>query len=248
MPGYYETNQAVSEYLLFHYGADPDTLPWPDGPASGLRFPERCVAFARRDAPLPPNARALDLGCAVGRVALELSRYCTEVVGVDNALPLIQAARTLATTGQVRFPILHSGHFTRECTASIPHGTRPERIRFEVADALDLPPQLGCFDLIVAANLLDRVPHPSHLLRSLPGRLNPGGRLLLTSPYTWLQEYTDPTEWLAAQQPSAVNTLAPLLPGLTLLDRTDLPFLLREHHRKYQWSVAEATLWIRTPE
>jgi hypothetical protein len=25
----------------------------------------------------------------------------------------------------------------------------------------------------------------------------------------------------------------------------DLPFLLREHARKYQWSVAQASLWRR---
>jgi hypothetical protein len=25
----------------------------------------------------------------------------------------------------------------------------------------------------------------------------------------------------------------------------DLPFLIREHQRKFQWSVAEATIWRR---
>ena len=25
----------------------------------------------------------------------------------------------------------------------------------------------------------------------------------------------------------------------------DLPFLIREHARKYQWSVAQATIWRR---
>ena len=25
----------------------------------------------------------------------------------------------------------------------------------------------------------------------------------------------------------------------------DLPFLIREHARKFQWSVAEATIWLR---
>jgi hypothetical protein len=31
----------------------------------------------------------------------------------------------------------------------------------------------------------------------------------------------------------------------TLHERKDLPFLIREHARKFQWSVAEATIWIR---
>jgi hypothetical protein len=31
-----------------------------------------------------------------------------------------------------------------------------------------------------------------------------------------------------------------------LLSRQDLPFLLREHRRKFQLTFADATLWLRT--
>jgi hypothetical protein len=30
-----------------------------------------------------------------------------------------------------------------------------------------------------------------------------------------------------------------------LVESRDLPFLIREHARKFQWSVAEGTRWIR---
>jgi hypothetical protein len=30
-----------------------------------------------------------------------------------------------------------------------------------------------------------------------------------------------------------------------LLQTLDLPFLIREHARKYQWSVAQASCWLR---
>jgi hypothetical protein len=30
-----------------------------------------------------------------------------------------------------------------------------------------------------------------------------------------------------------------------LADSMDLPFLIREHARKFQWSVAQGTRWIR---
>ena len=33
--------------------------------------------------------------------------------------------------------------------------------------------------------------------------------------------------------------------NVTLRQTLDLPFLIREHRRKYQWSVAEASLWQR---
>ena len=36
-----------------------------------------------------------------------------------------------------------------------------------------------------------------------------------------------------------------LSPEFTLDATWDLPFLIREHARKFQWSVAQATRWIR---
>ena len=33
-----------------------------------------------------------------------------------------------------------------------------------------------------------------------------------------------------------------------LVRELDLPFLIREHARKFQWSVAQATIWIRKGE
>jgi hypothetical protein len=34
-------------------------------------------------------------------------------------------------------------------------------------------------------------------------------------------------------------------PHFTLARTLELPFLIREHARKFQWSVAQATVWIR---
>ena len=34
-------------------------------------------------------------------------------------------------------------------------------------------------------------------LKRLPGLLNPGGQLIITSPYTWLEDYTPRKNWLA---------------------------------------------------
>ncbi len=55
----------------------------PSDPFDALDFAVRavtaCVDFAR----LPAEARALDLGCAVGRSSFELARGCREVLGID---------------------------------------------------------------------------------------------------------------------------------------------------------------------
>ena len=40
---FYETNKALSEYLLFHYGEPNEVLPWDFGPANALNYPIRCI-------------------------------------------------------------------------------------------------------------------------------------------------------------------------------------------------------------
>ena len=101
------------------------------------------------------------------------------------------------------------------------------------------------FDLVLAANLLDRVKDPKKLLQGvLPGTVRPGGLLLLTSPYTWTDEFTPRSRWLK----NSFATIQKLLrPHFRLVRRQDLPFLLREHRRKFQLSFADATLWLRLP-
>jgi SAM-dependent methyltransferase len=66
-------------------------------------------------------------------------------------------------------------------------------------DACSLPPGIGTFDAVLAANLLCRVPSPAACLNEIDAALNPGGILVLTSPFTWLEEYTDKDKWLGGR-------------------------------------------------
>ncbi len=247
--GFYESERAVAEYLLFHYGDENTALPWEFGPSSALHFPERCVALAFETAEMPPVGvapRALDVGCAVGRASFELSRHCREVVGVDRSQRFIEAARHLREHGRLPFRVVEHGTLERTVLARVPDDCHPERVRFETGDALALDPGLGEFEVILAANLLDRVPAPATLLRHLASRLTPNGRLVLTSPYTWLDEFTPRQEWLSGTGPSPLDRIGAVLEplGLRRLTRADVPFLLREHARKFQWSVAELSIWV----
>lgn len=244
MVPYYESDQAVAEYLLFHYGPDPLQMPWPDGPLSALGFPAHCVRETFLSDSWPSNARALDLGCAVGRSAFELSAACREVVGIDASQALIAAAKRLQSTGSVEIDIRMEGSVSHRTRVTCPPGCHPDRVAFEVGDALQPRSDLGAFDLVLAANLLDRVPSPRQFLQVVRTLVVPGGQLVLTSPYTWLEEYTPREEWLCSPEEPTVQVLARHLSGFRLARRLDLPFLIREHARKYQWSVAEATVWI----
>jgi SAM-dependent methyltransferase len=67
-------------------------------------------------------------------------------------------------------------------------------------DACALPSGLGTFDAVLAANLLCRVPSPMACLQEIDRSLNPGGVLALTSPFTWLDEYTDRAKWLGGRR------------------------------------------------
>src|ERR1700739_4426570 len=95
----YETDQLLAEYLLFHYGEDAEVLPWPAGPVNALRYPIRCVTECFNLVGLPPRARALDLGCAVGRSSFELARHCSEVIGIDYSQNFIEAAEKIRVDG-----------------------------------------------------------------------------------------------------------------------------------------------------
>ena len=136
-------------------------------------------------------------------------------------------------------------------TARVPAEIDAARLVFETGDAEALRTNLGTFDVLLMANLIDRLSRPQRCLERLPGLVKPGGQLIITSPYTWLEEFTPRECWLGGREfdGRARTTREGLQLALSadfeLCGRKDLPFLIREHARKFQWSVAEATLWRR---
>ncbi|HUF63025.1 MAG TPA: putative 4-mercaptohistidine N1-methyltransferase [Verrucomicrobiales bacterium] len=248
----YETPRLVSEYLLFHYGSSEEILPWPGGPSAALHFPVRVVRELFRPGELPPGPRALELGCAVGRSSLELSRFCDEVAGIDFSSAFIDAAESVARSGALPYLRTDEGRLTTPLVARPPDGTRPGKVRFQQGDAMDLPGSLGAFDAVLAANLLCRLPQPDRLLSRLPNLVRAHGQLVLTTPCTWLEEFTPRQHWLGGFQDGAGRAVATLegltqalSPAFELVETRDLPFLIREHARKYQWNVAQGSLWKR---
>lgn len=250
-PDFYETERALAEYLLFHYGSPEQILPWAFGPATALNYPARCVSECLELARLPARARALDLGCAVGRSTFELARHCSEVTGIDYAHRFIEVARHLQQQGSMPYAYVEEGRLTTPAMAVVPPEIDRSRVTFERGDAQDSRPDLGLFDVVLLANLVDRLREPRRCLDGLAGLVRLGGQLIVTTPCTWLEDYTAPSQWLGGfeQEGRPVRTLetlqAVLAPQFALTRTLDLPFLIREHTRKFQWSVAQATVWIR---
>jgi SAM-dependent methyltransferase len=115
----------------------------------------------------------------------------------------------------------------------------------------------GKFDLIVASNLLCRLPSPKKFLRDIPNFLQPQGLLLLISPYCWLTEHTPKNEWIGGTIEGKTGTIRDSFDALSqlmhnpknegnrmvLIHRENIPFLKREHERKFQFGISDCNLW-----
>ena len=248
---FYETDRAVSEYLLFHYGHTDEILPYEFGPLNSLNYPERCVTSCVDLGRLPASSRALDLGCAVGRSSFEFARHCREVIAIDHSQRFVETANRLKTDGKLDYEFVEQGALVTRTTAIVPTDIDRTRVTFEQGDAMDLRDHLGQFDVVLLANLVDRLREPARCLERLSGLVNPGGQLVVTTPGTWLEEYTPRANWLGGFERDGrpVTTLdglhARLDKDFQLNCTKDLPFLIREHARKFQWSIAQASIWRR---
>lgn len=241
MSAIYESEKLLAEYLLFHFGTAEETLPsgrdWPAGMREALDFPVRTAAH------FSPGTveRGLDLGCAVGRSAFEMSRACREVVGIDFSHAFIRAAEALSHGKSLCYNRLDEASRVMPLEARRPAGIDAGKLRFLQGDAMHLPAALGSFDRVHAANLLCRLPQPHLLLARLPDLVRPAGELVLATPCTWLEEFTPPENWPAGGTFEWLQ--AALSPSFSLIRQADEPFLIRETARKFQWTSSLVTVW-----
>ncbi len=242
---FYESDEAIAQYLLFHYGTPEQVCPLLSDARGACGFAERSVSEPLRYIELRRRGRALDLGCAVGRATMELGRHFEEVLGIDFSARFVAEAQRIQRDRRIKIRVPREGAATDEFRLELPDHLGGENVHFRRGDACDLPADLEPFDLVLMANLIDRMPDPARCLAQLPALVNSGGWLIITSPYTWLDEYTPRDKWLF-EDGSTLNALAShLAPDFISRKVFDLPFLIREHRRKYQWSIAEVSLWQR---
>lgn len=235
----YETGRYVDEYLLFHYGNAQQILPWELGPVSALDFPVRTVGYFSKD----QVERSLDVGCAVGRSTLEMSRFSKEVIGIDFSNAFIEAAEKIKSGDSMVCERLEEAKVSTQVDVSAPSGVELQRVTYEVGDAMNLRDDLGTFDRVHAANLVCRLPDPRKFLDRLSSLVNLGGELVLATPCTWLEDFTKRENW---PEERTQDWLEKELAGsFRLVECADEPFLIRETARKFQWTVSLVTRWER---
>jgi len=242
----YESQRLVDEYLFFHYATFAEAAGTLPVPHEAWGFPARVVTSLLD--PAIPAESALDIGCAVGASSFELARLIPRVTGIDFSSAFIRAAEDLKKSGRVEASVALEGWRVQKFTACVPHEIDRDRVDFETGDAMDLRSDLGSFDVVLAANLVCRLPDPLRFIKRLADLVKPGGQLLLSTPFSWLPEFTPEENWLGGTEGAGPSgeVLANLLrPAFTLEFTKELPFLIREHSRKFQYGISLGTRWRR---
>lgn len=242
----YETDEYISQYLHFHYGERYFSVP---------NYPQACIEKIFEVIGEKDIQRAFDIGCAVGRSSFELAKHVPHVDALDFSTRFIRNALNLREHGQVRYLITDEGDLTSLKQASLEElglQDTADRVHFSQGDACNLKDIYKNYDLVFAGNLLDRLYEPKKFLTSIAERIVPGGYLVLTSPYTWLEEYTEKEHWLGGIKLNGENVTT--LDGLDLClkdtftrvgEPIDIPFVIRETARKFQHTIAQMTIWQR---
>jgi 5-histidylcysteine sulfoxide synthase/putative 4-mercaptohistidine N1-methyltranferase len=285
----YETSAQISAYLSLHFGQCAPCAQYtvlPQAPkfranlSHALQFPQRTAELLADACSRLKGARvglhgtsaptrALDIGCAVGGASFELTKFFDQVVGVDYAQGLVQAANAVKTgalthaavtlnvagEGETVSKALTLTGVGSNCTCL--SGVDAKRVSFLVGDATALPSlkeltgsEDARFDAVLLANLLCRLPEPLKCLDRLPLIVRPGGVVLFVSPYSWLEQFTKKEHWFGGfvKSGSAVSSADTLVAemksrGFELIETQDMPLLIPDHARKFQYIVSNACLF-----
>ena len=266
----YETKALVDQYLDLHYAGcsmEDESIPFMmkhEGlPAATKRFPQRVAELlfeldgSHNDSVKTSSlTRVLDLGCAVGGSSYTLATKYDEVVGVDFSQAFIDAANSMKSGDKITYDIAMEGTLTmtaRACHEENVDEDAMGRTHFQQGDACNLnEAALGQFDSVVMANLLCRLPKPHDCLDSISRMVKPGGLVVLTTPFSWLEQFTPKDHWIGGyvdlDTNEAVDSQAALQKamearGFSRVYSDPIPLVIREHQRKYQYIIADATGW-----
>jgi putative 4-mercaptohistidine N1-methyltranferase len=267
MTNVYETSASLDMYLGLHYpqsGTSENVKPilnHNNAPNHGLRFPQRVANILAALEPHTTNNRALDIGCAVGGSSFELAKTFTSVDAFDFSSSFITTAKLMQQYPEnVRFKVPIEAELYQEVAAVHEDDITSEirsRVNFFVGDACRMDDmiqheQLTTYDGIIMSNLLCRIPDPRACINSLQRLVNPGGIVVMVTPFSWLDEFTDRSQWLGGYVDPASNeavhskdVLKELmeLNGFSQVYEEEMPLIIREHQRKYQYIISLATGW-----
>eukprot|EP00729_Bicosta_minor_P007555 gene7555-16055_t len=243
----YETGNSVKQYLSFHYETEEDVRKNSAAAdvilaSGGFNFAARCAEKVK--------AAYDSYAAAVGRSSFELSKWCDSVTGVDYSTAFIDACKTLQAAGTLPYSMQLEGEIFTQHEAKVGADTNPSRCTFEQGNACALRDDIGSFGCVLGANLICRLPNPLAFIDRVATLVAVGGVLVLTTPWTWLEDYTPRDKWKVNPDGSTTrsqDTLQTLLTarGFELVEEGSMPFIIRETFRKNQFTSSALTVWKR---
>ncbi len=239
----YETDELIAQYCEFHYGSENFGV---------KNFCLNSVELIKTYLKDGKTKKALDLGCSVGRSTFELAKIFDEVVGIDFSANFINVGVKLKIYDSLIYKVKKEGDIFEEKSVSLKSlGLEQikEKVTFMQGDACNLKDIYTDFDLVFCSNLIDRLYYPQKFLDDIPLRINKNGLLVLLSPYTWMEDYTPKENWLGGyikdnKEVKTLDTLKDnLLGDFELLETIDVPFVIKETSRKYQYTLSQMSIW-----
>ncbi|WP_181802666.1 SAM-dependent methyltransferase [Streptomyces shenzhenensis] len=169
----------------------------PDSPVPLEEATDRLTDLMTDRLHIGPDSRVLDLGCGTGRPALRIAgRTGADVTGISISHKQVERATALAADHDLA-----------------------GRVRFERADAMDLPFAEDSFDAVIALESIIHMPDRAHVLRQVGRVLRPGGRLVLT-------DFFERAPIPDAGRPAVERYLREFM--MTMVQAEDYPPLLRQ--------------------
>ncbi|KAL3922444.1 MAG: hypothetical protein SGARI_006451 [Bacillariaceae sp.] len=254
-------------YLGLHFPSSgeaegvPPILPHGNTPSHATHFPQRVAQLLTSLNPERTNNQALDMGCSVGGSSFELAKSFDHVDAFDFSGSFVNAAQKMQSgEPNMTFKIPVEAELYEEVRATLEPGVTPQianKVNFFTGDACKLSEmategKISTYDGIVMANLLCRLPDPTLCLNSLNGVMNTGGVVVMVTPFSWLTEFTPRGKWLGgfydpvSKEPiRSKDVLQRVMEnnGFEKVHEEEMPLMIREHARKYQYIVSEATGW-----
>lgn len=256
-----ETDSTICQSLDAHYGPDKLNVP---------NFYQELAKYAvsvlkENDSTLSENCgsenslihdlRALDIGCGPGRATFFLAKHFRFVHGLDTTARVIRLASRLQCTGSLQYCLKTEGDLETFREINLPElgvdfSTLEDSIEFMQCDPCNLDPKYSRYNLVLAANLLERLRSPTAFLSIIHSRIRPGGLLVLSSTFSWDETLTKKEEWIGGKKENGENVTsmaalqAILSPHFKLI-RTpiDLACLSHINSRHISYGISQVTVW-----
>jgi SAM-dependent methyltransferase len=201
----------------------------------------------------PTNGHALDIGCAVGRLTLEMTKTHDLIIGVDTSIAFIRQARKIVQSKCLDFNLTIEGHLTEPRHYNFNSDWNFDGVDFIVADAQALPFRQHDFATVAGINILEKVPNPIKHLLEVNRVLRPNrSKFLFSDPFSWDASVSPPENWLGGNgngriASRGIDTIRQLFngendvfkPPFTITEAGDVSWRIRKTENLWEYITSQ---------